>query len=218
MTDPIDLGTTPTCDLPGFVSNEPGVDRLYDNVQAVMPGLTTDMATLVIWNTIQDFYQRSTYRRETVYWRMDPGVLTLNFDPYDQNWRVARFMGFSGLGRVKFEPPGRIRDLTSPPPTNERSGTIMLALKPDSIQVRLPYDVWTNYFECLLAGALSRLYMQPAKPYTDVTAGIAYAKMYRMGIASARAEAQASHVREGSEWYFPYYARGGHPTGRGGGF
>lgn len=215
MTDPIDIGTTPTCELPGWLSNEPGVDRLYDNVQAMMPGLTTDITSMVIWNTIQDFYQRSTYRRELVYWRMDPGVLTLNFDPYDQNWRVCRFMGFTGLGRVKFEPPGRIRDLTSPAPDSERNGKIMLALMPDSIQVRLPYDVWTNYFECLLSGTLARLYMQPAKPYSDATAGIAHARMYRSGIASARAQAQAAHVRDGSEWFYPYFASGGHADGRG---
>lgn len=214
MTDPIDIGTTPTCDLPGYLSNEPGVSRLYDNIQAAVPNVTTDMVSLVIWNTIEDFYQRSTYRREHVYWRMDPGVLTLNFDPFDQNWRVCRFLAFRGLSNVKIEPPGRIRDLSSPPPTSERTGQCLLALKPDSIQVRLPYDVWTNYFDCLLNGALSRLYMQPAKPWSDLRAMQLHAQLYRAGVASARAEAQAGHVREGTSWSFPYFATGGRVSGR----
>jgi hypothetical protein len=209
--------STPICELPGYLSPEPGVDRLFDNVGAVIPGLTTEVLSMVIWNTIEDFYMMSTYRREHIYWRMDPGVLTISFDPYDQDWRVSRFLGFSGLDRVKFEPPGRIRDLTSPPPTTARSGEILLSLKPRSINTTLPYDVWTTYFDVLYNGALARLYMQPAKPYSDMKTGAVYTSMYRRGVASARADAQAAHVREGSSWSYPYFAAGGYPSGRGGG-
>lgn len=206
---------TATCDLPGYLSPEPDLNRLLDNVQAMVPGLTDEMLSMVAWNTIEDFYQSSTYRREHVYWRMDPGVLTINFDPYDSHWRVCRFMGFSGLGRVKFEPPGRIRDLSSPPPDSERKGEVLLALKPRSLQTPLPYDVWTNYFEALLHGTLARLMLQPAKPYSDPQSARLYYTVYRKGVAGARAEAQAGHVRDGSSWSYPYFATGGYASGRG---
>jgi len=157
-------GATPICELPGYLSSAPDIDRLFDNVGALIPGLLNDVLMMVTWNTIEDFYMRSTYRREHVYWRLDPGVVTISFDPYDQDWRVSRFLEFSGLGRVKFEPPGRIRDLTSPPPDTTRNGEVLLALKPVSINTPLPYDVWTTYFQTLLDGVLYRLYMQPGKP------------------------------------------------------
>ena len=201
----------PNCDQPGgggYLSDNPDVDRLYDNIQAICAGLTTDMTTLVIWNTIEDFYQRSTLRREFAYWRMEPGQLTVDFDPYDQNWRVCRFVAFSGLSHVKFEVPGRIRDLTSPTPDNERNGAVVLALKPKSLQVQLPYDIWTQWFETLLAGALYRLYLQPNKPYSDPKGAQLYAAQFRAGVASARALAQAHNVTGGSSWAYPYFARG----------
>jgi hypothetical protein len=203
----------PICDQPGYLSAEPGPERLLDNLQAMVPGLTLDMANLVCWNAIEDFYMKSTYRREHIYWRMDPGVVVVNFDPYDQNWRVNRFLWLRGYN-LKIEPPGRIRDLTSPPPDSTREGEVLLALKPRSINTPLPYDVWTTYWETLLNGALHRLYMQPGKPYSDLPAAGMHGKLYRSGIASARADAQAMHLRDAQPWSYPYFASGGHPDGR----
>jgi hypothetical protein len=205
--------TLPICELPGYMTDAPGVDRLFDNLMALVPGLVLDMANMVCWNTIEDFYVKSTYRREHIYWRMDPGVVTLNFDPYDQDWRVCRFLNLVGFN-IKFEPPGRIRDLTSPPPDNTRNGEVLIALKPRSINTVLPYDVWTTYWETLLHGALYRLYMQPGKPYSDLKAMEISAKLWRSGIASARADIQVGHLRDGAQWSFPYFATGGHADGR----
>jgi hypothetical protein len=201
MSDPCD-------EQPEFLSVASDIDRLLDNIQGVMPGLTTDMTTLVAWNTIEDFYQRSTLRREHVYWRLPPGVVTLDFDPYDSNWRVCRFIAFIGLSSAKFTPPGRVRDLAYPVPEDERDGQAILALKPSSIRTELPYDIWTQWFETLLAGALYRLYLQPGKPYSDPQAARLYAAIYRAGVASARAQAQAHNLTGGSSWRYPYFAQG----------
>jgi len=202
------------CGDTGLFQSSTDLDRLLDNVGALVPGLTTDLLTMVCWNTIEDFYQRSTYRREHVYWVLNPQEVVINFDPYDSNWRVCRFMGFSGLQQAKFIPPGRVQDTTYPVPDNERNGEALLALKPNNLRVDLPYDVWTNYFEALMNGVLHRLYMQPGKPYSDMQAAQLHGRLYRSGIASARAEAQAQHVREGAPWRFPYFAVGGHADGR----
>ena len=205
---------TVNCDDPGFLSDDPGIERLLDNVQAQVPGLTTDMANLACWNTIEHFYMASTYRRELIYWRMEPGQIYIDFDPYDQDWRVSRFLFLSGSPNLKIEPPGRVRDLSSTTPDSERKGQVYLALKPRSVNTKLPYDLWTTYWEALLSGALYRLCMQPGKPYSDLQAASVHAKLYRSGIASARADAQAHHLRDGSEWSFPYFASGGSADGR----
>jgi hypothetical protein len=207
------MSDTPICDLAGYLSPDPGPSRLLDNLQAIVPGLVVDMANMVCWNTIEDFFVRSTYRREHIFWRLDPGVMTINFDPYDQNWRVCRFLDLVGHN-LKIEPPGRIRDLTSPAPDVTRDGEVTLALKPRSINTPLPFEVWTTYWETLLNGALYRLYMQPGKPYSDLGAAQLTGRMYRSGIASARSDAQAGHLRDGVAWGFPYFANGGHSDGR----
>ena len=207
------MNDTPICELPGYLTSDPGPDRLLDNLQALVPGLTVDMANLVCWNTIEDFFIKSTYRREHVFWRMDPGVMTLNFDPYNSEWRVCWFLALRGYN-LKIEPPGRIRDLSHPAPDSVRNGEVLLGLKPSSINTLLPYPVWTTYWETLLQGALYRLYMQPGKPYSDLKAMELSGRLYRSGIAAARAAAQAGHVRDGQAWVYPYFATGGHADGR----
>jgi hypothetical protein len=139
---------------------------------------------------------------------MGPGINMLDFDPWDYDWRVCRFMEFQGLSRVRFEPPGKIWDLSDPIPDTTRNGSVLLALKPDTLDTVLGYDVMTTYWETLLSGALYRVFMQPGKPYSDLNASQIHAKINRSGIASARANAQAGHVREGSSWFFPYFATG----------
>jgi hypothetical protein len=190
------------------------VTRLFDNIQSSVPGVTTDMVSLAAWNTIEDFYVKSTYRREHVYWRLDPGEINLDFDPYDCDWRVCRFMGFTGLAKPKFVPPGRVIDVSPVVPDSVRNGEALLALRPKDINVELPADIWTTYWEALYNGTLHRLYLQPGKPYSDLNAGTVYGRLYRSGIASARADAQAWHLRDAQAWSYPYYASGGHSGAR----
>lgn len=197
-----------------YYTSTPDITRILDKVQSTMPGLTTDMASMVTWTTIEDFYIKSTYRREHVYWELCPGETILDFDPYDADWRVCRFLELSGLFTWKIIPPGRVIDLTSPTPTGVRNGEALLALKPDNINVDLPYDVMTTYWEGIMSGVLYRLFMQPAKPYSDLNAAQIHGRLYRSCIASARGDAQAWHVRDGSSWQYPYFATGGHPGGR----
>jgi len=205
---PFQAGSEAPCDLPSFLTENPDLGRLYDNVMAQVPGLTTDMCVLVAWNTIEDFYQRTTYRREHVYWRMDAGVYSLNFDPWDPEWRVFRFLWYRGPDNVKFEPPGVLRDLNAMPPPATRNGEVLLALKPKSIATRLPYDVWTLWFETLQAGMMYRLFLQPKKPYSDIQLARLHGAMYVSGCAGARALRQANSITDGASWRFPLFAAG----------
>jgi hypothetical protein len=99
-------------------------------------------------------------------------------------------------------------DLECPAPDSARSGEVLLALKPSSLQSELPYDIWTQWFETLLAGALYRLFLQPAKPYSDPQAARLHAAAFRAGVASARAQAQAYNLTGGSSWRYPYFSQG----------
>jgi len=200
---------TPTsiCELPAALGNN--LDALYDAVQLQIPGVTADNVQLQAWRAIEDFYIRSTYRREHVYWRMDPGVATLSFDPWDSHWRVFRFLGFQGLSRPKFEPPGRVRDLAWPIPDSTRNGEVLLGLRPTDINTPLGDDAWAMWFDTFVAGTMSRLFMQPGKPYSDAQMGKLQALEFRHGVVQARAHVQSGFITEGTAWRYPYFA-GGH--------
>jgi len=211
MSDPCD-------DLnPGWLSDKPELSRLLDNVQVQCPGVTSDLVTLVAWNTLEDFYQRSTYRREHIYWRMDPGIISINFDPYDREWRAFKFLDFRGLSNPKFEAPALLRDLTCPCPDTTRDGEVLLALKPASIKTRFPYDIWTVWFETLLAGVVGRLYMMAGKPFSDPNMARVHLAKYSGGVARARAAMQSGNLTDGVMWRFPYFAIGRPKSGGWGG-
>ena len=61
---------------------------------------------------------------------------------------------------------------------------------------------------------LYRLHLQPGKPYSDMAAAQIQGRMYRSGIASARADAQAGHLRDAQAWSYPYFSTGGRADGR----
>jgi hypothetical protein len=182
-----------------------------------MPGVTADNVQMQSWNTVYDFYISSTYRREHVYWCMNPGTNTLNFDPWDSHWRVFRFLGFRGLSRPKFEPPGRIRDLQYPVADTARNGEVVLALRPIDINTPLGDDFWAMWFDAVCDGVLSRLYLQPGKPYSDLNMGRLKAMLYSKGVQQARAHVQSLFVTDGIPWRYPYFAYGHSKNGGWGG-
>lgn len=195
----------PDCDTGVCTNNLAG---LYDQVQLQLPGVTTDNVVLQTWNAIGDFYIRSTYRREHVYWQMNPGVVTLSFDPWDSHWRVFRFLEFRGLSRPKFELPGRIRDLAWPHPDTTRNGEALIALRPSCHDAPLGDEFWYMWFDTVVAGAMSRLFMQPGKPYSDAGMGRVQAQLFAQGVAQARAHVQSGFLTEGTFWRYPYFALG----------
>lgn len=199
---------------PGYSGDERGLESIYDAVQIQLPGLTTDVAAMAIWSSVETFYIKSTYRRELVSWVLNPGDNVLQFDPFDINWRVNRILDFRGLANFVIMPPGKVTDTSPSPPDSTRQGLALLVLKPGSLATELPYDVMSTYWETLVSGALHRLCLQPGKPYSDLNAAQIHGRLYRSGIASARADVQAGYVRDGSSWSYPYFATGGRANGR----
>jgi hypothetical protein len=204
--------TVPPSYEPDLGSCCPGVERLYDNVQAEVPGVLLPTLKLLAWNAVENFYQQSTLRREHVYWKMGPGARTVDFNPFDAYSLVAWVLNFNGLPFAKVEPPSVLRDLTHPAPTVTREGQAWLALKPASFEAATHCDsafaeLWTTWFETLLSGVLYNLYKQPAKPWSSPQLAQLHGRIYRRGVQTARSEAMRGYYA-GAPVPFPYFARG----------
>lgn len=189
------------------------IERLYLEVKATL-GFEVPQTVLrqAAWNTIEDFYLQSTLRREHVYWQMGPCVPTVEFDPFDAYSRVAWILNFSGLHQGKVEMPSRLRDLTCPTPGTRREGQAWLALKPAGFDAVSSCDgpfgeLWTHWFEPIQAGVLSRLCLQPAKPWSSPQLALLHGRGYRRGVQAARSTAMRGYSA-GGPVPFPYYASG----------
>ena len=203
------MTTTPTSDLGTFLGSNPGLERLYDNVQATVPVVSLAMIKMASWNTIEDFYLRSTARREEVFWEMAIGVSQVDFNPFDATWLVAWILDVSGLHYPKIVMPGLLLDTQQP--SYDRKGCALLALKPVSFTTNLPPELFDQWFETILDGTLFRLYGSPAKPYSSPQLATFHGGKYRGGVARARAIADKQFTNGGGRWNFPQqqgFARG----------
>lgn len=218
--------TTPTSDLSSFLGAYPDINRLYDNVQAVANGVTLPLLQMALWNTIDEFYRRSTGKRELVFFQLNPGETEVNFDPFDANWRVAwvnawraggagdggesqgATFGF-GWFRGKIIPPATLRDITFPTPQTTRNGSALISLVPVNFDSVASEDfLWSQWFEAILAGTLMRLHSMPDRPFTNPQLAAVQSVQYSSGIRQARGLAQKQWSDSGGRWAYPYFARG----------
>ncbi len=186
-----------------------GLDRIYDAIEAVMPGVLHPVVQLVVWDALEEFCSRSTYWRELLNWEMAIGETQLDLNPVDTNIRVHWVLNVCGLGSCfRIKPTSILVDTSSgvhTPGDTVRSGTAWVVCKPSRLSAEMPawVDDWS---EGLRDGALYRLYMQPAKPYSSLPMAQFHGKRFRTQIQLARVEAKK--LCEGDAPRFPYFARG----------
>lgn len=193
--------TTPTYDNDGYLGDDPNLTRLLDNVQSVVPGAILSQVNLAAWNAIEEFYLRSTVRRELLQWQMQPGVQQIDFNPYDAEWLVSWVLAVTGLASYRIEAPGTLIDRNFP--YERRYGSVLLALKPVSFKSLPASELWVQWFETILAGTLFKLFEQPAKPWSSLPLAQIHGKRFRLGIMRARGIAQQNFTSNGSSWVFP---------------
>lgn len=197
----------PTSDQQTSIGASPDVERLYDNVQALMPAITVPIIKIAAWNAIEEFALRSTYFRDTVSWNMAIGVRDVDFNPYSADMQACWVLGQHGLVQWLVHPPARLVDRQEP--TATRSGWALLALKPTSFDTDLPQEMWSSWFETLLDGTMFRLYGMPAKPWSSPPNAQYHGGRFRMGINRARDIAERQHSNQQSPFRsYPYFAHG----------
>lgn len=200
--------TTPVYDDDNYLGSDPQIDRLFDNVQGIVPAVLLPAVKMAAWNTIEDFYWRSTWRREWLNWTMPGNVICIDFNPFDGNWVVCWILEVYGLSHYVVRPPATLIDAQRPPVSGEREGHVLVALKPVSFDVEFDPLLLSTWFETILDGVLHRLYLQPAKPYSSPQLAQAHGQRYRSGVQRARVVAGKDYTNGPGHWAFPYFANG----------
>jgi hypothetical protein len=179
--------------------------RLFDNIQAVLPSVQLPVMEMELWNTIQEFCQRSTYCRSSVQWQLAEGAREVDFNPYSATMTAFQIIAQMGLLHYTVMPPARMIDTGLA--STVRNGWALLALKPVSYSYVPPilFDLW---FEALRAGTMWRLYRQPAKPYSSPQLAEMEGRSFRDYVRQARDQAERFNSGQQPAWRFPYFAHG----------
>lgn len=201
--------------IEGAVAAQPtlantAINRLYDNVQAVLPGVTLPIIDLCLWNTVEEFCIRGTYFRSRVFWQMAEGVSSVDFDPFSASMVVQWVYNVLGLVNWAINPPGQLVDMAVPSST--RNGSAILVIKPvsyDAVKAGVVPILFTTWFETMLDGVFFRLYGQPAKPWSSPQLAQYHGHRFRQGLNRARDIAERLYSDQQSPWNtYPYFARG----------
>jgi hypothetical protein len=191
---------------PDYLTSDSQAARLYDNIQATMPGVLLEVIRMELWNAIEEFALRSTYYRARAPWAMSPYVREYDFNPFDGSQVAFQVLKVLGLPIYSVNPPAILVD-GSAGIQAARSGMALLALKPVSFGCDLPDDLFNRWFECMMDGTKARLMAHPARPYSNPSMAEYHMKRYRVGINLARAEAEQLNSGQ-SNFRFPYFSSG----------
>jgi hypothetical protein len=197
--------TTPSDSGRSFLGEQPGAERIYDNVQNVCAGSALPAIKMALWNTIEEYAIKSTAWRQTLVWTLAAGNSSICFNPIDADTLVAAVMQVSGLAHYLVDPPATLID--KDPPISARTGEVIVSTKPASFTSNMPDDLYSNRFEAILDGTLSRMFTQPAKPWTSVQLASYHGRRYRSAIIAAHAAANGAHSGQAG-WRFPAFASG----------
>lgn len=102
--------------------------------------------------------------------------------------------------------PGTITFVSTPTEAKGYSALVALGpsdtMQPDGFDA-VPEWVWLRYKDVLLAGVLSSLMLQPAKPFTNLQLGQIHGVKFQSGKARARASSRKGHLYGGQRWSYP---------------
>jgi hypothetical protein len=182
-----------------------GAQRVYDNVQAQLPGVLLPTVQMELWNTVQEFCRLSSYFRAEVQWQMPIGTTVIDFNPFSADMEVYQVLGVRCLPNWKVEPPAVL--VNTGDASTYQSGWALLALKPTSFG-EMPSILFNLWFEAMLHGTIARLSAQPSKPYSSATQVQFHGAQFRAEVRRARDQAERYNGRSQPDWFFPYFARG----------
>ena len=86
-----------------------GLDRIYDAIEAVVPGVNHAVVQMVVWDTLDEFCTKSTFWRATVQWTLQPSVQAVNLNPVSGNALVRHVLALRP-SRLSANLPGSLVD------------------------------------------------------------------------------------------------------------
>lgn len=179
-----------------------GLDRIYDAIEAVVPGVNHAVVQMAVWDALDEFCSKSTFWRATVQWTMQPSIQAVNLNPVSGNALVRYILAVRGLARWRAEPPATIVDLI--PNDEARSGQARVALRPSRLSANLPSSLVDDWQQGIRDGTLAALYGQPAKSYSSGTLAQYHRKQFLAAIREARSQtARYNSGEQTSGWTFP---------------
>jgi hypothetical protein len=176
-----------------------------------VPGALDSVIKLEMFNTITEFLERSHAWNTSFSMPVSAGVSEYDVsDEVPSGARIAHLLVVlyptGGTVPAKLTLPATIGIATAPSfaetYTVHVSFTATDPVDAEGVPV-VPSAIIERYLAGIVDGTLSRLFMQPAKPYTSETLGIFHGRKFSSAVAQAHTEAQRRWTYGTQAWRFP---------------
>jgi hypothetical protein len=198
-----------------------------DRLLPSLPGATRPAAMQAFYDAARTFFRRTRVWRTTLgAFTIREGEDTIPLNPVDQNtticfveaYQAANSAGLhvlnsdrNGLANVSFfgqshtltvEDPHTVRIYPVPAQTFERALWIECSVQPTQGADFLPPEALTHFADALEAGCLSRMFKQPAKPYSNPAQAIFEARRFEAEINRAIGNQRTNYGQRMTPWRF----------------
>lgn len=187
-------------------------DRLMDDLRTSLPGAVDTAIQRALWNTV------NTACRDGWVWR-ESNTITLNTSTVQYSLVPAGADIVQVLSLT--HPTLDSADLTvefgklfiSQPPTSIQASTPLIAalalapaLDAADPEAFIPSDMWSTYYDLWRNGVMSSMMAQPAKPYSNPTLAMFYARAFKRDLGQAKLRVRVGDTQGAQFWRFPRWA------------
>ena len=199
--------------------------RLMANCRVHLPGALDTAIQFELFNVLDDFFQNTNIWQEDITFNVTAGDFAVLGQPapdkaviyYIEQSSVSNMIRLMGIMDNNNLPvagymvtPGEITLQLSPGNTTTFTATVALTID-DPVAAsganagfpEFPDWVLDRYLMGIISGVVSRMMMQPAKPYSSPQLSTYHGRKFSQATQRAKGEALHQNVNNGQTWSFP---------------
>ena len=188
-------------------------DRLINDARTQLPGAIDAALAAELYKVVDEACRDGWIWRETITVPFVEGVSTYEIAPSDTE--IVHVFSISHPTYGMYGVTAEFGNVTLPFEVTfahevDDPFHVVAALTPTlaatDIESYLPRDMWSEHHRLLLSGLLSRMMLQPAKPYSNPQLGMGHRGVFRQLLVEARHKARTGGVVGAQLWRFPKFA------------
>jgi hypothetical protein len=187
---------------------------LVDRCRVEMIGATQAMILLKLYDTLNEFFNDSSIWQEVLAGNFIGNItryyLVPQHEPAGVIIRLDGVYDYNGFGVPSLMPEPPFLQLAYP--ANQPNPAYVRVVKTCAVPPlgeapHVPYWVFDQYEPYLFAGLMSKMQIQPDRPYTDVKAAQVNHYKFREGVMNARVNALRRNTFGRNTWVYPQQFR-----------